>query len=169
MSGLREQANGAISRATLLGFPLVQKACRFGKGRIVNAHKVPFVRRTEGCLPPTRGFCPFGKFRARSRMAIAVPSRQPKHIRRDPPFNPAFFPRHSARVTIDRAPEAPMGCPNAQAPPFTFTMVIGTAPLVHESQGDDGKRPSSLPQMTSIFLQPNRSAVFFCAAEPVPS
>ena len=38
-----------------------------------------------------------------------------------------------------RAPDAPMGWPSAQAPPWTLTFVVGKAEIAHGGHGDDGE------------------------------
>jgi len=72
------------------------------------------------------------------------------------------------------APRLRMGCPNAQAPPFNrSTMFMGHAPhLVHESQGDDGKRPRFTSHRSTSSLSCQRQtgpAVFVRPGKPVPS
>ena len=75
-----------------------------------------------GC--PTRddsaSFCYFHVAAQIISTAMAVASPPPMHNAATPRFNPRRFKACNSVATI-RAPVAPTGCPNAQAPPFTLT------------------------------------------------
>ena len=95
-------------------------------------------------------------------MAMAVPS--------PPPIQMAAMPRDRPRVssafsnvTMMRLPDAPMGWPSAQAPPFTFTR-SGDRPIsCMKAIGTTAKASFTSHRSTSSIPHPSR-AISFCAA-----
>ena len=93
---------------------------------------------------------------------MAVPS--------PPPMQIAAMPRLRFRasracnsVTIMRAPDAPIGCPNAQAPPFTFNISRGMFKSCMNAIGTTAKASFTSQRSTSSTDQPI-FASSFCVA-----
>ena len=81
------------------------------------------------------------------------PSPSPRRRRcRARPCRASDRARSSAcsRVTMTRAPEAPIGWPSAQAPPLTLTLSCGEAEIAHRRHGDDGEGLVDLEQVDVV-------------------
>ncbi len=79
-------------------------------------------------------------------IAIATASPPPMHSVAMPRLPPVFFSA-PIRVAVMRAPEAPIGWPSAQAPPWMLTLVVRQAVLLHRRHGDHGEGLVDLPQV----------------------
>ena len=79
-------------------------------------------------------------------IAIAVASPPPMHSAATPRLPPVL---RSAPISVTRmrAPEAPIGWPSAQAPPWTLTLSCGRPMFAHRRHGDDGEGLVDLEQI----------------------
>ena len=69
------------------------------------------------------------------------------------PRRPPVFRSAPISVTTMRAPEAPIGWPSAQAPPWTLTFLVRQAELAHRRHGHDRERLVDLVEI-DLLLRP---------------
>ena len=94
-------------------------------------------------------------------IAIAVASPPPMHSAATPRLPPVFFSAPSS-VTTMRAPEAPIGWPSAQAPPWTLTLSCGMLELVHRRHRHRGEGFVDLEQVDVARRSSRSSCSSFC-------
>src|SRR5438132_11151642 len=97
-----------------------------------------------------------------SSIAIAVASPPPMHRLAMPRFR-AYLRSAPISVTRMRAPEAPIGCPSAQAPPCTFTLSCGRPCSFIAARVTTANASFTSYRSTLFALQPVRSKSFAIA------
>src|SRR5689334_5371724 len=107
---------------------------------LFRAHGSPHARSTQSAMPSPPPMQSEATPRLASRASIAA-----------------------SNVTSTRAPEAPMGCPSAQAPPLTFKLSNGMPSSRIAINGTTAKASLISQRSTPLTFQPARSSAFLIA------
>src|SRR5690606_20706309 len=167
-AGTQGQAQGQGEQGLVQGhgsFPRLELEFRSGCVRRAGTYAGKIMSRSRSQSSARLKSAPGGTHAGTqaSSIATAVASPPPMH-RAATPRLPPWRCRAWIRVTTSRAPEAPIGCPRAQAPPCTVSLSCGMPRACMGAMATQAKASLTSNRSTSPTFQPALASTASMAA-----